>query len=190
MINITNNVILLGRLTKDPEIKTGKNGKTYTKFTVAVNTRCKKEDKKATFVPLVAFGKVSDFINKYVHAGERVYIGASIENNDYEVTKNDEKFNVYSFSFVVQQIEFADGRPIKTKAAEDDFMLPDAEDAFAMPKEEETSVAEEKSQAAEKAEDKTQHNKKKASKKAEEGKKAAAIDDGFIESPFEMGEFF
>lgn len=207
MINITNNVVLLGRLTKDPTILTAKNEKKYCKFTIAINNRGKK-DNQTTFVPLVAFGKQASFIEKYMHAGERVYVGASIENNDYEITKNDEKFNVYSFSFVVQQIEFADGRtkPDAEGKADDEFMLPSEEDPLDVerdvkkaekPKEEFENVVEDelhmfdkpKGKKAEKPTEKpTEKPVVKAAEK-EKNEESALDSDGFLADPFSCGDF-
>lgn len=74
-----NKVILMGRLTRDPDIRTatGENTMTIARYTLAVDRRTRKTDTNeptADFISCVAFGKAAEFAEKYFHQGMRVLI--------------------------------------------------------------------------------------------------------------------
>ena len=81
-----NNVILIGRLTVDPEPKIFSSGTTSTSFTVAVDRNYKdKEGKKLTdFIPCQAIGNVAEFANNYLSKGRLVAIEGSLQIDKYE----------------------------------------------------------------------------------------------------------
>lgn len=97
-----NTTIVLGRLTAEPEsIKGG------ARFNLAVdNGQDKDGNTLTTFLQITAFGKLADFVTKYCIKGKRYLVTAHIVNNNYE--KNGQK--IYSFSFVADRVEFADGK--------------------------------------------------------------------------------
>lgn len=97
-----NTTIVLGRLTADPEtIKGG------ARFNIAVdNGQDKDGNALTTFLQITAFGKLADFVTKYCIKGKRYLVTAHIVNNNYE--KNGQK--IYSFSFIADRVEFADGK--------------------------------------------------------------------------------
>ena len=65
-----NKVMLIGRLTRDPEIKISQSGTAIARYTLAVDRRFKQDGgQDADFLPCVAFGKMADFADKYFHKG-------------------------------------------------------------------------------------------------------------------------
>ena len=76
-----NKVVLVGRLTKDVELKTAKNDSYYTNFSIAVNRRFDKET--ADFFNCTAFGKTAEFLEKYTSKGSLVLVDGSIQIDKY-----------------------------------------------------------------------------------------------------------
>ena len=103
-----NNVILMGRLTKDPEIRstTGQNPITIARYTLAVDRRSK-DEKTADFIPCVVFGKATEFVEKYLHKGIKIAITGRIRTGSY-TDKNGKK--QYTMDIVVEDHEFAENK--------------------------------------------------------------------------------
>lgn len=74
-----NNIILIGRLTKDPEMKASSNDKEYCLFSLAVNRPYEKGE--ADFFNCIAFNKTAEIINQYCKKGKQICIQGSIEFN-------------------------------------------------------------------------------------------------------------
>ena len=106
-----NNVTLIGRLTKDPELKYGQSGKAYAKFTLAVKRTYSKDE--VDFINCVAFGKTAELIAEHLNKGTRLGIFGSLQMNKYEV--NGEKR--INYEVMVQHIEFLESK----KEAIEDF---------------------------------------------------------------------
>ena len=90
-----NKVILMGRLTKNPEIKyAGKdNDMAVARYTLAVNRRYKRDgEQEADFISCVTFGKSAEFAQKNLHKGMRIVIGGRISTGNYK-DKADESNN-------------------------------------------------------------------------------------------------
>ncbi len=105
-----NKVILIGRLTKDPEIRvtTGEKQTAIGRLSLAVNRRFKKEGQPdADFFNCTCFGKAAEFAEKYLRKGNRIAVTGSIQNDNY--TKQDGT-QVYSVQIVADEVEFADGK--------------------------------------------------------------------------------
>lgn len=134
-----NKVILLGNLTRDPEIRysQGEKQMAVARFSLAVNRRFAKDgETNADFLNCTAFGKTAEFVEKYFRQGSRMSLVGRIENNNY-TNKNGEK--VYSFQIMVEEVEFAErksaqsnnqtqnqNQPAQENSADDDFMnIPD-----------------------------------------------------------------
>ena len=77
-----NSTQLLGRLTKDPELKYGSSGTAYCKFTLAVNRAFKKDE--TDFINCTAFGKVAETIAEYVRKGDQFAVTGRIQVDVYE----------------------------------------------------------------------------------------------------------
>ena len=87
-----NKVILMGRLTRDPDIRysQGENSLAIARFTLAVDRRFKREgsnDQTADFISCVAFGKTAEFCERYTHQGTKLVVEGRIQTGSY--TNND-----------------------------------------------------------------------------------------------------
>ena len=98
-----NNVILMGRLTRDPELKYSQAGKAYCRFTVAVNRDFNKDE--ADFINCLAFGKTAETIAEWLGKGRRIALQGRIQTGNYE-NKNGDKVN--TFEVVADRFEFVD----------------------------------------------------------------------------------
>ena len=80
-----NKIIIKGRLTRDPDLKTGSNGIEFCKFTVAVDRRKQKDKEKITdFFDCTAFGQTGAAVNKYLGKGREILIEGRMESNKTE----------------------------------------------------------------------------------------------------------
>ena len=126
-----NSVCLVGRLTRDPEIKYTESGKTIARFGIAVDRR--KKDSGADFINIVAFDKTGEFIEKYFRKGQRIGITGRIQTGSYE-GKDSKK--VYTFDVVADNVEFVEskGASAPTPANADGFIaVPDSVDDDGLP---------------------------------------------------------
>ena len=100
-----NKVILIGRLTRDVEMKYSTNNDTaIARYTLAVNRPFKREgEPEADFLPCVAFNKTAEFAEKYLAKGMRVAIAGRIKTGSYT---NSEAKKVYVSEIVVERQEF------------------------------------------------------------------------------------
>ncbi|MDD6332321.1 MAG: single-stranded DNA-binding protein [Clostridium sp.] len=105
-----NKVIMMGRLTRDPEIRYshGANGTTIARFSLAVDRRWKREgEPDADFFNCTAFGRQAEFAEKYLRQGIKIVVTGRMQNNNY-TNKDGEK--VYSIQIMVEEIEFAESK--------------------------------------------------------------------------------
>lgn len=103
-----NTVIMIGRLTKDPEVSYANSGTTIGRFSLAVDRRFKQEGgPTADFFNCVTFGKQAEFVEKYLKKGTKIAIVGEIQNNNY-TNKDGQK--VYSTQILINQIEFAESK--------------------------------------------------------------------------------
>ena len=138
-----NKVILMGRLTRDPEIRysQGERSTAVARYSLAVNRTFKRDgEPDADFINCVAFGRQAEFAEKYFHKGIRIVITGRIQTGSY-TNKDGQK--VYTTDVVVEECEFAESknaagdnsgftpsdRPSPSSAAGDGFMnIPDGID--------------------------------------------------------------
>ena len=138
-----NKVVLMGRLTRDPEVRytQGDNPMAIARYTMAVDRRFKREgEATADFISCVAFGKLAEFAEKYFRQGLKVIVSGRIQTGSY-TNKDGQK--VYTTDVVVEECEFAESknaagdnsgftpsdRPSPSSAAGDGFMnIPDGID--------------------------------------------------------------
>ena len=106
-----NKVILMGRLTKDPEIRysQGENSMAIARYTLAVDRRFQRNNSEQTadFIPCVAFSKAAEFAEKYFRKGMRVCVSGRIQTGSYT---NKDGVKVYTTEVIVDDQEFADGK--------------------------------------------------------------------------------
>ena len=103
-----NNVTLVGRFTKDPDVRYTDGGTSISRFTIAVDRRFKKDgEQNADFINCVAFGKTAEFIEKYFKKGMRVGITGRIQTGSYE-DKDGKK--VYTTDVIAENVEFVESK--------------------------------------------------------------------------------
>lgn len=102
-----NKVILIGRLTRDPEIRTTANS-TMASFSVAVDRRFKQEGQPdADFPRVIAWGKTAEFIEKYFHKGMKIGIEGRIQTGSYQ---NQNGQTVYTTDVIAEAVEFVESK--------------------------------------------------------------------------------
>ncbi len=126
-----NKVVLMGRLTRDPEVRysTGDNPVAVGRYTLAVDRRFKKDgEASADFIQCLCFGKSAEFVEKYFRQGMKVTISGRIQTGSYT---NKDGVKVYTTEVVVEEQEFAESKgsgqgSAPQPTATDDFMnIPD-----------------------------------------------------------------
>jgi single-strand DNA-binding protein len=118
---MANKAILMGRLTKDPEIRTGNTQ--VARYTLAVDRRFSNSEEKTDFINIVAFGKSAEFAEKYLKKGMKILVTGRIQTGSY--TDKDNK-KVYTTDIVVEDQEFCESKGNSTQnerpTTDDDFM--------------------------------------------------------------------
>jgi len=104
-----NHVHIMGRLTRDPEVRYGNENNSVAKFTLAVDRRYKKqgEEQQADFISCVAFNKQAEFIEKYIKKGVKIIVTGRIQTGSY-VNKDGQR--VYTTDVICEEIEFAESK--------------------------------------------------------------------------------
>ena len=105
-----NKVILVGRLTRDPEVRysQGDNATAVARYTIAVDRRFKRDgEPTADFIPCVVFGRSAEFAEKYFRQGLRVAISGRITTGNYT---NKDGIKVYTTEVTVEEQEFAESK--------------------------------------------------------------------------------
>ncbi len=142
-----NKVMLMGRLTRDPEVRysAGDSSSAYARYTLAVDRRMRRDtgsdQQTADFISCVVFGKGAEFAEKYLHQGTKILVTGRIQTGSYT---NRDGQKVYTTDVVVEDQEFAEsksassgsgsgyqnqGAAPREEAPADDFMnLPDEVD--------------------------------------------------------------
>lgn len=146
-VSTMNKVILMGRLTRDPEVRytSGENQTAVARYTLAVDRRFKRQgdEQTADFINCVVFGRGAEFAENYLRKGTKIVAVGRIQTGSYT---NKDGQRVYTTDVVVEEQEFAESRaaaanneggyqqaapsrPEPTQAAGDGFMnIPDAID--------------------------------------------------------------
>ncbi|MDE7297341.1 MAG: single-stranded DNA-binding protein [Lachnospiraceae bacterium] len=103
-----NKTILIGRLTRDPEIRYTDSGTAVARFSLAVDRRFHRgEEPTADFFHCTAFGKQAEFCENYLRQGVRMIVIGRLQNNNY--TGHDGQ-KVYGVQVIVDELEFAESR--------------------------------------------------------------------------------
>ncbi|MBQ0000536.1 MAG: single-stranded DNA-binding protein [Clostridiales bacterium] len=111
-----NKVILMGRLTRDPEVRysAGENAMAIARYTLAVDRRTRRDgEATADFIGCVAFGRSAEFAEKYFRQGLKIVVTGRIQTGSYT---NREGQKVYTTDVVVEEQEFAE-----SKASSDNY---------------------------------------------------------------------
>lgn len=127
-----NKIILMGRLTRDPEIRysQGATPTAVANFSLAVDRKFKRSGDSTTadFFNCVAFGKQAEFVEKYLKQGTKILLTGRLQNNNY-TDKNGNK--VFSVQVIAEEMEFAESK--KAAANDEEDMRPrptEDEDGF------------------------------------------------------------
>ena len=102
-----NSIILMGRATKDPEVRVGANESHIVSFDIAVDNLGK--DAGSSFFPVKVFGALGDNVAKYVRKGHRVAVLGRIQQRTY-LTKDGSKRAVYEV--LADSVEFLESKPV------------------------------------------------------------------------------
>lgn len=114
-----NQIILMGRLTRDPEIRysQGANPTAIARFSLAVDRRYKRENgPTADFFNCTAFGKQAEFAERYLKQGTKILLTGRMENNDYT---NRDGVKVHSYQVTVESMEFSESKRATEEAQEE-----------------------------------------------------------------------
>lgn len=98
-----NKVILIGRLTADPNTTETKDT-TVTRIRIAVDRRASEE---ADFINVVAFGKTAEFVDKYFSKGRKIVVSGRLQTGSYQ---NMDKQMVYTTDVIAEEVEFGDSK--------------------------------------------------------------------------------
>ena len=104
-----NKVIMMGRLTRDPEVRYGgASNSAIARYSIAVDRRFKRDGQPtADFFNCTSFGKQAEFVEKYLRKGTKVVIEGELQNDNYT---NKEGQMVYGMRIIVNSIEFAESK--------------------------------------------------------------------------------
>ena len=107
-----NKVILMGRLTRDPEVRysAGDNSMAIARYTLAVDRRFRRDGdsgSSADFIGCVAFGRSAEFAEKYLRQGTKIVITGRIQTGSYT---NKDGQRVYTTDVVAENVEFAESK--------------------------------------------------------------------------------
>lgn len=106
-----NKVILMGRLTRDPEIRysAGENQTAVARYTLAVDRRFRRQgdEQTADFINCVVFGRGAEFAERYLHQGTKIVATGRIQTGSYT---NKDGNRVYTTDVVVEEQEFAESK--------------------------------------------------------------------------------
>ena len=130
-----NKVILMGRLTRDPEVRysAGENALAIARYTLAVDRRFRRDgEATADFISCVSFGRTAEFAEKYFRQGLKIIVSGRIQTGSYT---NRDGQKVYTTEVVVDEHYFAEGKSIdaddekETKTDSEGFMeVPEGEE--------------------------------------------------------------
>ncbi|MDE6204090.1 MAG: single-stranded DNA-binding protein [Lachnospiraceae bacterium] len=117
-----NKVILMGRLTRDPEVRysQGENATAVARYTLAVDRRFSRnnDENTADFIGCVAFGKSGEFAEKYFRKGTKVLVTGRIQTGSYT---NRDGVKVYTTDVVVEDQEFAESKNSSSAGSDGGF---------------------------------------------------------------------
>ena len=106
-----NKVILMGRLTRDPEVRysQGENATAVARYTLAVDRRYNRnnDEQSADFINCVAFGRQGEFAEKYLKQGTKMVVSGRIQTGSYT---NRDGVKVYTTEVVIEEQDFAESK--------------------------------------------------------------------------------
>ena len=117
-----NNVVLIGRLTKDPEMKKTQNDASVVSFNLAVNRRSKSAGQPdADFISCVAWNKTAELMCQYLHKGSLIGVEGSIQTRNYD---NQQGQRVYVTEVLVRSVQFLEPKDAQNQAQSANYTNP------------------------------------------------------------------
>ena len=116
-----NKVILMGRLTRDPEVRysQGESASAVARYTLAVDRRFRRDgEATADFINCVAFGRAAEFAERYLRQGTKIAITGRIQTGSYT---NRDGVKVYTTDIVVEEQEFAESKNTAGASTSDNY---------------------------------------------------------------------
>ena len=98
-----NSVVLMGRLTAEPELRSTQSGTSLTRFTIAVNRYSKDGENKTDFIDVTAWRKTAEFVSRYFHKGSMIALQGSIQTDNYTDRDGNKR---KSFQIVANNVSF------------------------------------------------------------------------------------
>ena len=104
-----NKAILMGRLTREPEMRQTQSGRSVTSFTLAVNRSFVRqgEERQADFINIVAWGKTAEFCSSYFHKGQQVAVVGRIQTRTWDDNNGQKR---YATEVIADEVFFADSK--------------------------------------------------------------------------------
>lgn len=116
-----NQVILMGRLTKDPEVRRTPDGKAVGNYTLAVDRKYAKADQKADFIRCVVWEKKAEFAEQYLHKGTKIAVTGRIQTGEYTNQRGEK---VHTTDVVVEDQEFCEKKSDSVQQTTQDAGIP------------------------------------------------------------------
>ncbi len=102
-----NKIVLVGRMTRDPELKVTSGGHTMTRFNVAVDRRYKTEGQpSADFIDVVAWGRLAELIVQYLKKGHRIALNGRLQTGSYNAKDGSKR---YVTDVILEEFDFIEG---------------------------------------------------------------------------------
>ena len=130
-----NTAILMGRLTKDPELRTTQNGTSVTSFTVAVDREYVRqgEERQTDFINVVAWRQTAEFVSRYFRKGSMIAVQGSIQTRNYEDRNGNKRTAVEiiadKVSFCGSKAESGNSAPVDAQANASDYTVINTNDS-------------------------------------------------------------
>lgn len=110
-----NKVILMGRLARDPDVRTTQGGKSVARMTLAVDRRRGPDgQQEADFLVLIAWEKIADIAANYLHKGSKILVEGRLQPRSYEAQDGSKR---YITEIIVSNLEFCESRRQETGQA-------------------------------------------------------------------------
>ena len=114
-----NHVTLHGRISRDPEIRTTQSGTQYARLSIAVDRVTKAgEERKADFIPCLAWGKTAEFLGKYFTKGKEILAEGRIQTGKYTTESGE---NRYTTDVVIDRVEFCGSKGGEKQAVQEEI---------------------------------------------------------------------
>ncbi|MCS6985693.1 MAG: single-stranded DNA-binding protein [Leptospiraceae bacterium] len=136
-----NRVVLVGRFTRDPEMRGGGERKHVCRFTLAVNTYVPSKEEgikkiEASYIDCIAFGRVAEIINRYGRKGQRCGVDGSLRQSNWEAKDGQRRSKleviVQNFMFLDPKIDDLKPRDFDDQR-DDDMVIPEASELENLP---------------------------------------------------------